>query len=170
MTNSHPPLKAVTLTHVRYRKGDQFGHLLAWISLIPVFISLAGFVSHFIFRRELQGMFFALGILISEFVNQIIKKSVQQARPRPARFLKLSRFPRLALQSFPIHVLFRRLFHALNLLQNRCYVPEANVDCGACCVALVGFDYVFEGLLGVPYCGAGVCRSGAGWWVVLGSK
>ncbi|RVW98686.1 Lipid phosphate phosphatase gamma [Vitis vinifera] len=57
----HPPLKAVTLTHVRYQRGDRFGHFLAWVSLVPVFISLGGFVSHFIFRRELQGMCFALG-------------------------------------------------------------------------------------------------------------
>ncbi|CAH1441970.1 unnamed protein product [Lactuca virosa] len=47
-------LRAVTLTHVRYRRGDQLGHFLAWISLVPVFISLGGFISHFMFRRELQ--------------------------------------------------------------------------------------------------------------------
>ncbi|KAL9429259.1 hypothetical protein AB3S75_031133 [Citrus x aurantiifolia] len=76
-----PPLKAVTLTHVRYRKGDQLGHLLAWVSLVPVFISLGGFVSHFIFRREIQGMFFALGLLVSQFINEFIKTTVQQARP-----------------------------------------------------------------------------------------
>ncbi|KAL9264517.1 Lipid phosphate phosphatase gamma-like protein [Drosera capensis] len=42
-----PSLKAVTLTHVRYAKGDPLGHFLAWISLIPIFISFAGFLSHF---------------------------------------------------------------------------------------------------------------------------
>lgn len=74
-------LKAVTLTDVRYEARDKLGHFLAWISLVPVFISLGGFLTHFIFRRELQAMFFALGILISEFINELIKKSVQQARP-----------------------------------------------------------------------------------------
>ncbi|CAA2997417.1 lipid phosphate phosphatase gamma, chloroplastic [Olea europaea subsp. europaea] len=90
MSNSHahPPLKAVTLTHVRYQRGDQLGHFLAWISLVPVFISLGGFVSHFIFRRELQGMFFALGLLISQFINEIIKTSVQQARPETCALLE----------------------------------------------------------------------------------
>ena len=73
---SHSPLKAVTHTHVRYWKGDRFGLFLAWVSLVPIFISLGGFISHFIFRRELQGMFFALGLLISQFINEIIKKSV----------------------------------------------------------------------------------------------
>lgn len=83
------PLKAVTLTHVRYRRGDQLGHFLAWISLVPVFICFGGFVSHFIFRRELQGMFFALGLLISQLINELIKKSVQQARPETCAILEM---------------------------------------------------------------------------------
>ncbi|KZV14441.1 lipid phosphate phosphatase gamma, chloroplastic [Dorcoceras hygrometricum] len=82
-------LKAVTLTHVRYRRGDQIGHLLAWISLVPVFISLGGFVSHFIFRRELQGIFLAIGLLISQVFNEVIKKSVQQARPETCALLEM---------------------------------------------------------------------------------
>ncbi|KAL8217003.1 hypothetical protein R6Q57_023840 [Mikania cordata] len=82
-------LRAVTLTHVRYIKGDQLGHFLAWISLVPVFISLGGFVSHFLFRRELQGMFFALGLTISQFINEVIKTSVQQARPETCIMLEM---------------------------------------------------------------------------------
>ncbi|KAB2035155.1 hypothetical protein E1A91_D04G134800v1, partial [Gossypium mustelinum] len=83
------PLKAVTLAHVRYQRGDQLGHFLAWVSLVPVFISLGGFVSHFYFRRELQGMFFGLGLLISHFINELIKKSVQQARPEACALLEM---------------------------------------------------------------------------------
>ncbi|XP_043701010.1 lipid phosphate phosphatase gamma-like [Telopea speciosissima] len=83
------PLKAVTLTHVRYRRGDQLGHFLAWVSLIPVFISIGGFISHFMFRRDLQGMFFALGLLISQFLNELVKKSVQQARPETCAMLEM---------------------------------------------------------------------------------
>ncbi|PKI32517.1 lipid phosphate phosphatase gamma-like [Punica granatum] len=82
------PLKAVTLTHVRYPRGDQLGHFLAWVSLVPVFISLGGFVTHFIFRRELQGIFLALGLLISQFINELIKTSVQQARPETCALLE----------------------------------------------------------------------------------
>ncbi|KAJ7972432.1 lipid phosphate phosphatase gamma, chloroplastic [Quillaja saponaria] len=82
------PLKAVTLTHVRYQKGDQLGHFLAWVSLVPVFISLGGFVSHFIFRRELQGLFFCLGLIISQFINEFIKTSVEQARPETCALLE----------------------------------------------------------------------------------
>ncbi|GAB4850641.1 hypothetical protein Ancab_029952 [Ancistrocladus abbreviatus] len=86
MANS--PLKAVTLTHVRYTRGDHLGHFLAWISLVPVFITFGGFLSHFIFRRELQGMFFALGLLISQFINELIKTSVQQSRPQTCVLLE----------------------------------------------------------------------------------
>ncbi|XP_078435008.1 phosphatidic acid phosphatase (PAP2) family protein [Wolffia australiana] len=85
----HPHLKAVTLTHVRYRRGDKLGHFLAWISLIPVFISLGGFVSHFIFRRELQGIFFAIGLLISQLLNELVKTSVQQSRPETCAALEM---------------------------------------------------------------------------------
>ncbi|XAR69047.1 Phosphatidate phosphatase [Bertholletia excelsa] len=86
---AHPSLKAVTLTHVRYRKGDQLGHFLAWVSLIPVFISFGGFICHFMFRRELQGMFFALGIIISQVINEFIKTSVQQDRPATCELLEM---------------------------------------------------------------------------------
>ncbi|XP_071709817.1 lipid phosphate phosphatase gamma-like [Rutidosis leptorrhynchoides] len=82
-------LRAVTLTHVRYFKGDQLGHFLAWISLVPVFITLGGFISHFLFRRELQGMFFAFGLLISQFINELVKTSVQQARPETCVMLEM---------------------------------------------------------------------------------
>ena len=64
-------LKAVSLTHVRYHKGDHLGHALSWFSLLPVFIALGGFVSHFLFRRELQAMFFALGLILNELINQV---------------------------------------------------------------------------------------------------
>ncbi|XP_064985790.1 lipid phosphate phosphatase gamma-like isoform X4 [Musa acuminata AAA Group] len=74
-------LKAVTLTHVRYPRGDSLGHFLAWVSLIPVFISFGGFISHFIFRRELQGLCFALGLIISQVINELIKSSIHQSRP-----------------------------------------------------------------------------------------
>ncbi|XP_021751580.1 lipid phosphate phosphatase gamma-like [Chenopodium quinoa] len=86
---SASPLKAVTLTHVRYARGDKIGHFLAWISLVPVFISLGGFVAHFFFRRELQGMCFALGLIISQFISESIKSCVQQSRPETCALLEV---------------------------------------------------------------------------------
>lgn len=64
-------LKAVSLTHVRYARGDLLGHALSWFSLLPVFIGLGGFMSHFLFRRELQAMFFGLGLILNEVINQV---------------------------------------------------------------------------------------------------
>ncbi|XP_050229889.1 lipid phosphate phosphatase gamma [Mercurialis annua] len=89
MGSHHPPLKALTLTHIRYQRGDHLGHFLAYISLIPVFISFGGFVCHFIFRRELQGMCFAIGLIIAQFISELIKKSVQQARPETCIVLEM---------------------------------------------------------------------------------
>jgi dolichyldiphosphatase len=83
------PLKAVSLTHVRYAKGDKLGHLLAWASLLPVMIGLGGFLSHFIFRRELQAMFFGLGLIISEIINQYIKELADEARPLTCQVLEI---------------------------------------------------------------------------------
>ncbi|CAK9219784.1 unnamed protein product [Sphagnum troendelagicum] len=82
-------LRAVTLTHVRYRKGDDLGHALAWASLLPVFIGLGGFVTHFIFRRELQAFFFGLGLIVSEIINRVIKDFVQELRPSTCEALEM---------------------------------------------------------------------------------
>ncbi|CAD5186571.1 unnamed protein product [Musa acuminata subsp. malaccensis] len=75
-----PRLKVVN-PNIRYPRGDSLGHFLVWVSLIPVFISFGGFISHFIFRRELQGLCFALGLIISQVINELIKSSIQQSRP-----------------------------------------------------------------------------------------
>lgn len=85
---SHIPLRALTLTHVRYQKGDYIGYFLAWVSLVPVFISLCGFTCHLMFRRELQGLFFAVGLLISQFINELIKSTFKQARPPTCELLE----------------------------------------------------------------------------------
>lgn len=83
------PLKAVTLTHVRYHAEDSLGLLFAWASLLPVFISLGGFLTHFIFRRELQAMFFALGLLIAQFFSEFVKKAVKESRPLTCEALEM---------------------------------------------------------------------------------
>ncbi|KAL2622572.1 hypothetical protein R1flu_002777 [Riccia fluitans] len=86
---STTPLKAVSLTHVRYERGDRLGHVLAWASLVPVIVGWGGFLSHFVFRRELQAMAFALGLILSEGINQVIKKAVKEARPLTCEMLEM---------------------------------------------------------------------------------
>ncbi|XAR50994.1 Phosphatidate phosphatase [Bertholletia excelsa] len=88
MTNPPPP-EGGDPDPRPYRKGDQLGHFLAWVSLLPVFISFGGFVCHFIFRCEIQGMFFALGLSVSQFINESIKTWVQQARPQTCALLEI---------------------------------------------------------------------------------
>lgn len=61
---------------------------MAWVSLIPVFISVGGFVSHLLFRRELQAIFFAIGLLLSQILNELVKISVQQSRPETCALLE----------------------------------------------------------------------------------
>uniref|UniRef100_H2Z4M6 Dolichyldiphosphatase n=1 Tax=Ciona savignyi TaxID=51511 RepID=H2Z4M6_CIOSA len=70
----------VSFTHVEYAKGDFFGKILAWMSLLPVFI-LSGFATHIYFRREIHTIVFFVGIFVNESVNFIIKHIVQEARP-----------------------------------------------------------------------------------------
>ncbi|MCO5558059.1 hypothetical protein L7F22_011635 [Adiantum nelumboides] len=82
-------LKAVTLTHVRYHAEDSLGLFFAWASLLPVFISLGGFITHFIFRRELQTMFFALGLLVAQYFSEFVKKAVKESRPFTCEALEM---------------------------------------------------------------------------------
>lgn len=81
--------EAVELTHVRYQKGDSLGHFLAWVSLVPIFISVSGYISYFIFRRELQGMLLIIGHIISIYIILSIKEFVKQARPETCALLEV---------------------------------------------------------------------------------
>lgn len=70
----------VSLTHVEYPEGDIVGKILAWFSLLPIFI-VVGFITLIVFRREIHTMTFFGGILINELVNMMVKHTL--AHPRP---------------------------------------------------------------------------------------
>ncbi|KAM6215178.1 dolichyldiphosphatase 1 [Rhynchocyon petersi] len=72
--------RPVTLTHVEYPAGDLSGHLLAYLSLSPVFV-IVGFVTLIIFKRELHTISFLGGLGLNEGVNWLIKHVVQEPRP-----------------------------------------------------------------------------------------
>lgn len=74
-------LKAVGLTHVRYNRGDPFGVFMAWMSLLPVFLAFGCFPTHMLYRRNLRTIFFMLGMLLNDGINQVIKRSIRQPRP-----------------------------------------------------------------------------------------
>ncbi|XP_064435405.1 dolichyldiphosphatase 1 isoform X4 [Mirounga angustirostris] len=72
--------RPVTLTHVEYPTGDLSGHLLAYLSLSPVFV-IVGFVTLIIFKRELHTISFLGGLALNEGVNWLIKHVIQEPRP-----------------------------------------------------------------------------------------
>uniref|UniRef100_A0A452V3K0 Uncharacterized protein n=1 Tax=Ursus maritimus TaxID=29073 RepID=A0A452V3K0_URSMA len=120
--------------------GDLSGHLLAYLSLSPVFV-IVGFVTLIIFKRELHTISFLGGLALNEGVNWLIKHVIQEPRPcggraravgsggspvgtcqgglhPPILLCSLSPRPphgsghqvRDALQPFPIYVVLLRLF------------------------------------------------------------
>uniref|UniRef100_A0AC11D974 Dolichyldiphosphatase 1 n=1 Tax=Ovis aries TaxID=9940 RepID=A0AC11D974_SHEEP len=72
--------RPVTLTHVEYPAGDLSGHVLAYLSLSPVFV-IVGFVTLIIFKRELHTISFLGGLALNEGVNWLIKHVIQEPRP-----------------------------------------------------------------------------------------
>ncbi|XP_053138648.1 dolichyldiphosphatase 1 [Hemicordylus capensis] len=74
------PWKSASLTHVEYPAGDFPGHLLAYVSLSPIFI-IVSFVTLIVFKRELHTISFLGGLLVNEGVNWLIKNIIQEPRP-----------------------------------------------------------------------------------------
>ncbi|EDV27592.1 uncharacterized protein TRIADDRAFT_53442 [Trichoplax adhaerens] len=72
--------KAVSLTYVEYPAGDLIGKLLAYSSLMPVFIGVS-FVTLILFKRDLHTMSFFFGLVLNEITSLAIKYSVRQPRP-----------------------------------------------------------------------------------------
>ncbi|KAK1155936.1 dolichyldiphosphatase 1-like [Acipenser oxyrinchus oxyrinchus] len=74
------PWRSVSLTHVEYPTGDFTGQLLAYSSLLPVFI-LVGFVTLIVFKRELHTISFFGGLVLNEGVNWLLKNIFREPRP-----------------------------------------------------------------------------------------
>ncbi|KAL5483776.1 hypothetical protein EMCRGX_G020190 [Ephydatia muelleri] len=70
----------ITLTHVQYDEGDMLGMVLAWFSLLPIFI-LVGFVTLITFRRDLHTCCFLAGIVANEGINFVLKHVIKAPRP-----------------------------------------------------------------------------------------
>eukprot|EP00729_Bicosta_minor_P009908 gene9908-21241_t len=74
-----PGLKPVTFTFVEYAEGDGFGKLLAYISLLPVFLGF-GLGVVIICRREMITMAILIGLILDERVNALLKDYFQEPR------------------------------------------------------------------------------------------
>ncbi|KAI0228053.1 Dolichyldiphosphatase 1 [Lamellibrachia satsuma] len=72
--------RPLSLTFVEYPSGDLIGYILAWYSLLPIFI-LVGFATLIVFRRDLHTMFYLFGILLNEVSNWILKHTIKELRP-----------------------------------------------------------------------------------------
>ncbi|GCB65548.1 hypothetical protein scyTo_0009967 [Scyliorhinus torazame] len=70
----------LSLTYVEYPPGDLTGKVLAYLSLVPVFI-LFGFVTLIVFKRELHSISFLCGLVLNESFNWVIKNIIKEPRP-----------------------------------------------------------------------------------------
>ncbi|XP_055516227.1 dolichyldiphosphatase 1 [Leucoraja erinacea] len=70
----------LSLTHVEYPPDDLAGKVLAYLSLVPVFI-LFGFVTLIVFKRELHSISFLCGLVLNEILNWLIKNVIKEPRP-----------------------------------------------------------------------------------------
>ncbi|XP_049594323.1 dolichyldiphosphatase 1 [Syngnathus scovelli] len=75
-----PRWRSISLTHVEFAEDDLTGHLLAYISLLPLAI-LVGFVTLIVFKRELHTISFFGGLTLNEAVNWMLKHILREPRP-----------------------------------------------------------------------------------------
>ena len=76
--------KYLTLTTVAYQSGDVVGYLLAWCSLIPIFMFIAQLTAFLLaetHRRRLQSGLLLLGQLLNEGLNLVLKRLLMISRP-----------------------------------------------------------------------------------------
>jgi hypothetical protein len=64
-------LLPVKVVHVRYRAGDKLGYFLGIVTLVPIFIALGSIPTIVLFWRDVPTSFFAVGLLLSEAINQV---------------------------------------------------------------------------------------------------
>ncbi|RWS06698.1 dolichyldiphosphatase 1-like isoform X1 [Dinothrombium tinctorium] len=81
----------LSLTYVKYPKGDHFGHLLAFISLTP-FAILVAYFTLCTFNRDLQTISLFFAQLSNETLNYVLKNIIKQKRPM--QVLRLSQSPK----------------------------------------------------------------------------
>ncbi|XP_067940138.1 dolichyldiphosphatase 1-like [Watersipora subatra] len=71
---------SVSLTHIQYPTGDVIGYVLAWASLLPIFIFVS-ISTLILFRRDLHTICMGIGVLLNEALNKILKRLIADERP-----------------------------------------------------------------------------------------
>ncbi|KAL4086616.1 hypothetical protein PRIC1_013678 [Phytophthora ramorum] len=77
-------LKAFELTWVMYDPTDRFGLIMALFTLSPVFVTLMH-VTLVTSQRDLDSISMFFGQVVSEVINKVLKKTINQQRPDGAR-------------------------------------------------------------------------------------
>ena len=75
-----PPFRAFGYTHVLYEEGDILGFWFALFSLTPVFVMVA-YATLIASRRDFATCTLALGQLLNEVVNYVLKRVIREPRP-----------------------------------------------------------------------------------------
>ena len=71
---------STSLTCVEFPRGDQFGHLLAYVSLIPIAV-LVSYVVLVLHNRDLPTICVFLGQMLNEVMNVVAKRMLKHPRP-----------------------------------------------------------------------------------------
>ncbi|CAH8446686.1 unnamed protein product [Schistosoma bovis] len=74
--------KPLSLFYVEYPEADAFGKLLAYSSMVPIFI-IFSIITLIMSRRDLHTIFYFCGCLINELSNYFLKYIIKQPRPFP---------------------------------------------------------------------------------------
>ncbi|EFA78404.1 dolichyldiphosphatase 1 [Heterostelium album PN500] len=80
VSDLHTSLTFVELTTVHYSAEDPYGLLNAYITLTPLIIAV-GAITLFVFRRDLRTAAVFGGLVLSESLNYVLKKSIKEHRP-----------------------------------------------------------------------------------------
>lgn len=80
MDDQLAPLRAFSLTHVQYTKGDPLGFPVALVTLSPVFVMVV-YAALILLRRDLATMALCAGQLGNEAVNYVLKHAIKEPRP-----------------------------------------------------------------------------------------
>jgi dolichyldiphosphatase len=73
-------IRSIRLTHVQYESKDSLGKLLAYTSLIPIFL-IQSLVTLALFQRNIRVIILLGGQLLNELINYGVKKLLKHPRP-----------------------------------------------------------------------------------------
>ncbi|CAF0956437.1 unnamed protein product [Brachionus calyciflorus] len=80
MNSETSEYKPLSLMFVEYKSGDLIGFIMAWFTMLPIFMFIS-IVTLIVVRRDLTTIFYLIGFLLTEISNFILKNLIKQPRP-----------------------------------------------------------------------------------------